>query len=201
MDSSSHRKRSISNTKFAQRGERFGRLMVLTCFIEFDKPVLKRRGSTVYAACDCGGFVKVPYTNLKQQLVSSCGCLRKETFYRMKEHRLREIRINNGRDPDLPLTEFTIQERNTFVATVGLETKKRDNFSCLLCEESPAYVESHHIIPWSVDPSKRFDPLNIATLCKSCHSNRAHPDGYTGGKYDKNVSQILIEKVASKYLS
>lgn len=49
----------------------------------------------------------------------------------------------------------------------------RDGFRCVQCGARNR-LQAHHIIPWAVDPKKRFLISNGKTLCEGCHS-RIHP--------------------------
>jgi len=46
---------------------------------------------------------------------------------------------------------------------------ERDDFTCQKCERRGGYLHAHHIIPFSVDKTKRFDVNNGRTLCLDCH--------------------------------
>ena len=52
---------------------------------------------------------------------------------------------------------------------------KRDNFLCRNCLENGVFtsgdLQVHHIVPLSVDFSKRCDPGNLITLCPKCHED------------------------------
>ena len=59
-------------------------------------------------------------------------------------------------------------------------------------------MHAHHIIPWKVNKSKRFELDNGLTLCKSCHKKieRDCPSGWNRGKglteeHRKKLSQAL----------
>ena len=53
--------------------------------------------------------------------------------------------------------------------------KERDGYRCTECHtvpDNPVNLHSHHIIPWKLDKSKRFDVNNGITLCASCHNKQ-----------------------------
>ena len=47
---------------------------------------------------------------------------------------------------------------------------KRDNFTCVLCQQNPNKIQAHHIIPWSEDKSLRYAQENGVTVCIPCHN-------------------------------
>jgi hypothetical protein len=54
---------------------------------------------------------------------------------------------------------------------------KRDHFTCQECKERGGRLTAHHIVPWSVDTSRRCDVTNGVTLCRKCHK-RKHRRGW-----------------------
>jgi hypothetical protein len=51
----------------------------------------------------------------------------------------------------------------------------RDNYCCRRCSatkemDGSKSLHVHHIKPWAGHPELRFDPLNVVTLCRTCHS-------------------------------
>ena len=69
-----------------------------------------------------------------------------------------ERAIRNGSKRDLP--EYKNWRRNVFT---------RDNYTCRACGAIGVRLNAHHVIPWSVDVSLRYEISNGITLCKSCH--------------------------------
>ena len=45
----------------------------------------------------------------------------------------------------------------------------RDDYTCLVCGKRGCELQAHHIVPFAVDESLRFDINNGQTLCKQCH--------------------------------
>jgi len=45
----------------------------------------------------------------------------------------------------------------------------RDDYTCQSCNKKGVHLHAHHIIPFSVDASLRFEISNGQTLCKECH--------------------------------
>jgi len=46
---------------------------------------------------------------------------------------------------------------------------KRDGFRCRQCDIRNVRLHVHHIIPWAIAPSKRYEVENGVTLCIPCH--------------------------------
>ena len=49
----------------------------------------------------------------------------------------------------------------------------RDRYQCVRCgavKTKPRSLHAHHIAPWGDTPALRFEPTNLVTLCRSCHS-------------------------------
>lgn len=44
---------------------------------------------------------------------------------------------------------------------------------CRMCGDSK-HLEVHHIIPWEVCHTGRYDPDNLITLCRECHFRFGH---------------------------
>lgn len=52
------------------------------------------------------------------------------------------------------------------------EILDRDNYQCFRCAAPKTGDKSlhvHHITPWTGNPSLRFSPSNVVTLCRTCH--------------------------------
>ena len=50
----------------------------------------------------------------------------------------------------------------------------RDSFTCQLCGQIGGNLQAHHKKEWANFKSLRYDVDNGATLCKTCHKDKAH---------------------------
>ena len=50
------------------------------------------------------------------------------------------------------------------------EVLLRDDCTCQECGAKYCMLHAHHIEPWAINISKRFDINNGITLCETCHS-------------------------------
>ncbi len=61
----------------------------------------------------------------------------------------------------------------------------RDDYKCTRCG-SPKIedkgLHAHHILSWAEYPETRFDPANVVTLCRGCHS-WVHSNANAEGAY------------------
>ncbi len=71
--------------------------------------------------------------------------------------------------------------------------KERDG-ECKNCGKKEN-LHAHHIIPWKINPSKRFDLKNGLTLCHSCHKkvDGCKPSGWNK---DRKLSQETRKKLS-----
>jgi 5-methylcytosine-specific restriction endonuclease McrA len=51
-----------------------------------------------------------------------------------------------------------------------LQVFKRDNFTCQRCSQKGSYLNAHHVKPWGLYPSHRYNIDNGITLCYRCHT-------------------------------
>lgn len=52
-----------------------------------------------------------------------------------------------------------------------MAVKKRDHFTCIICEQRGIELHSHHLNSWDVYIDERFDLDNGVCLCRQCHEN------------------------------
>ncbi len=138
--------------------------------------------------CSCGETVIVNRSNLLKGNTKSCGCL---VINRMK-NKHRQYRISRGKNPDLPMTDTSISERNK-LESIHKQVKTRDDFTCALCNIKGGILHTHHIIPFAENIETRDSLANLITLCKDCHINKAHSGSFI--KIDKEIQALLQESM------
>jgi 5-methylcytosine-specific restriction endonuclease McrA len=154
--------------------------------------------------CDCGTEKVIGNLALQNGTTQSCGCLQKERTAELATPRLvaaakkRTIayRRERGWPEDVPITPINNAQRTIFSQTVAKAIRVRDNFKCGLCGECAGVV--HHIKPWARQEELRFEPLNLVTLCKACHVDKAHA-GKPNTKTDSVVAGYLTAYVANHH--
>lgn len=151
------------------KGSRFGRLTV----------TLEASSLEIHCQCDCGNSTVVRRSSLTLGYTKSCGCF--------------QIEVSKARGQG----DLNTQLRTAF-REVSRAVKIRDNFTCVLCGVRGAILHTHHIEPWSKTESLRFDPLNLVTLCKPCHLDKAH-NGAVRGPLNTDIAAFLKQHVFSKY--
>lgn len=189
-------KRRTKTIKLEPVGTIFGRLTVVESYVA--EPDDKKKVNRCICKCECGTNIDVPVNTLRTGHTKSCGCLHDDLFEKTAKNYLRKKRIEKGLSPDIPIQSENTRERALFVSTVGKETKERDNYTCYLCGIRGGWLESHHLTLWSKDKENRFNPKNIATLCRDCHINKVHR-GSSQSDPDPELTNFLLEKIASKY--
>lgn len=50
------------------------------------------------------------------------------------------------------------------------KVKERDGFTCQICGDTNAYLNSHHCNSWDLFIDERFNVDNGVCLCVSCHT-------------------------------
>jgi hypothetical protein len=126
--------------------------------------------SWLICECVCGNITKERERSVIKGVRKSCGCRKGE---QMKlAHKAK--RIAKGLNPDYTTKELEKNERKLFNRVTRLEAFHRDNFTCLLCGDTKARLNAHHIKKWSKFPALRFTLSNIATLCEDCHEVKVH---------------------------
>ena len=73
---------------------------------------------------------------------------------------------------------------------------QRDEFKCQLCLKTSQLI-MHHIVPKSVSLELVDKPINLITLCKECHLNKAHNGCYR--QLDLQIAEHLSQIIKGKY--
>jgi hypothetical protein len=137
-------------------GQRFGRLVVTT-FAGITN------GVTYWTTlCDCGKTQNSQAWDLKSGHTTSCGCYH------------REMVGNLFRDPNITDEERVARRGacngNDHWSKLSKQILARDDYTCLVCGERGGRLAAHHLESWSQCKELRYDPANIITLCKECHT-------------------------------
>lgn len=172
----------------------FGRLKVLN---KMQQRKYNLRVIVWECECICGKKIFTTSTPLRSGLSKSCGCLRREISRdRALGQKLSKSQIKkmaNGRlGKKFPLERRRkisenlkgnkssgwrggIQSANK-QARFTLDYKlwreavfKRDNWTCVWCQESGGRLEADHIKPFAYFPEERHNVGNGRTLCHECH--------------------------------
>ena len=87
---------------------------------------------------------------------------------RGKDHRIMLHCSECGFGQMVQMNHNASARTNTKLATWSNSIKHRDGEQCKVCA-STDNLESHHIIPVSVDSERMYDKSNGICLCKKCH--------------------------------
>ena len=82
------------------------------------------------------------------------------------------------------------------------DVKRRDNYSCTICNRRGTYLNSHHLNGWADFPAERYDVSNGVTLCQICH-DKFHEiyrkGGNTAAQFEEFKGIMLeIIKIANR---
>ncbi len=148
-------------------GQKFGRLTVID-FVGDD-------GKNQWlwkCKCNCGNNQLMVRSSrvLKQGIVRSCGCIRKEMVGKNHpcwNHELTEEDRSTNRNLLPELKEWRT------------EIYKRDNYVCQVCGYNKGGIlTAHHKNGWDSFKNQRFDVNNGVTCCEKCHKNFHYIYGY-----------------------
>lgn len=83
------------------------------------------------------------------------------------------------------------------------KVKRRDNFTCQVCNKTNVYLHTHHRNSWDIFEDQRFDISNGCTLCERCHQlfHNIYGSGFnTECQFDEYCQMVhLIYKVAKEH--
>ena len=176
-------------------GKRFGRLIVIG-----DDGTRSGRNIKWLCQCDCGNTTHVVGRELKNEKVSSCGCLHKEKLSELskqmwQDEEYREAHSgenNHNYKPELTDEERELNESRSNDKEwrrCSERVKERDNNTCQCCgHKQKKGMIAHHKNGWDNFKDQRYDDNNLVTLCPSCHDEFHHIHGY-----GDNTEQQYIE--------
>ncbi|WP_077603645.1 HNH endonuclease [Oceanobacillus sojae] len=140
------------------------------CVLLVRKSDYKRSSDYMDFICSCGEFGCTNFYNFKKGVrCKSCAFRRisGHLHYNYKPELSEEYREKGRYDRSLKLWRY--------------EVKKRDNFTCVFCEDDTGgNLVSHHLDSYDSFPEKRLDISNGVTLCVDCHKDFHELYGYGG---------------------
>lgn len=76
--------------------------------------------------------------------------------------------------------------------TVRKIIKRRDNHTCILCNQQDNQLDVHHIYDWNSFPCNH--PHNLVTLCASCHQGVLHSENgdHNSGDYRQELLTLAL---------
>jgi 5-methylcytosine-specific restriction endonuclease McrA len=99
--------------------------------------------------------------------------------------RCKRCRYENNKGSNNPnynpnLTDEERVSKRDYLKYVGWcqAVKKRDNFTCQVCEKKGGNLISHHLESYNSNPDLRTALDNGVCLCEKCHKNFHHRYGY-----------------------
>jgi hypothetical protein len=130
--------------------------------------------------CDCGKNTIVSVGNLNSHAVLSYGCLRDDT----SGERWRWSK-NPSFNPTLTDEDRLNLRSGAKIAVWSSSIKKRDNYTCKVCEKISGNLVSHHLDAWHWCKTKRHNVDNGVTLCVKCHKQFHKEYGRHNNTYDQ----------------
>jgi 5-methylcytosine-specific restriction endonuclease McrA len=117
-------------------------------------------------SCSCGKNTVVPSASLLSKNTRSCGCLHADTMKKRvgKSHPMWNPKLSQEERDKQRLGTPTKKK----LYLISQLVRTRDRATCLACGDRGTHV--HHLEPWAFDRNLRYDPANLVTLCKECHT-------------------------------
>lgn len=153
--------------------------------------VLKSNSKDHTCECRCGCIITVKTASLRNGNTKSCGCMQKEKASNSLKMKHQNLRLSRGLPSEKPLSSDKKIERTSFTDKAK-EIKKRDKYTCSICNKIGGKLVTHHIVPWEEDSSLRYENGNLITLCKPCHLD-AHNGDFTN-EVNKEIQEYLLFK-------
>jgi hypothetical protein len=132
--------------------------------------VVEKASKSNYWKCECScGIIKDVFRgNLTSGASSSCGCYDREVSSK------RMSGSNNPfYNPNLTDSQRMSWKERTKSSKEVKEWRvsifKKDNYTCINCNNRGGNLNAHHIDGWNWAIDLRFDKSNGATMCVKCH--------------------------------
>lgn len=162
-------------------GLTFGRLTVISL-----NPKYKKGKVSWICKCSCGNTSIVITQSLVDGKTNSCGCLIRETASKTTTLRNRLYRKLHGLNEPTMVRRIRCLHKKFRVKVIA-----RDNNCCVLCSSKKS-LEVHHIVPLCKEIIN--SPNNLVTLCRTCHTTKAHIPTNTS-LVNKKVQHLLKEYI------
>jgi len=161
--------------KYLTIGDKYGRLTVIGHS--------ERPGYSI-CECECGNIKEYFNYYLKSGETKSCGCLLKDKSRKHFEE-LSKIQVGENH----PNWKGGVTDlRHKLEGSKEYKTIKEYNktlFRCIHCGTTED-IKTHHIVSFSVDPSKFSDPKNAVPICEKCLKEYYNIYGFSGGEKEFN---------------
>ncbi len=181
-------------------GQKFSRLTVLSHIgFKVYSPNSNPRNVPIYECiCECGNIVEKDRYGLTCRASNSCGCYRIEQSRKAgkaKKARRKKVecttcgnmfpvpkcRENDAKYCSVVCANESFKRENKQPHRhIGYEYKewrtevlKRDNYTCIKCDEPKENMVAHHLLSFSKYEREKYNVDNGVTLCAECH-NKFH---------------------------
>jgi hypothetical protein len=147
-------------------GQRFQRLTVLK------EAGRDNQGRALWLCrCACGVVKTIPSRHLRNGVIRSCGCLKRELS---ANNGLRGASKLRGAQSHLYKPSLTEADRLNGRNLIALrEWRKRvflrDDYTCAVCKKRGLSLQAHHLHDWASKRGLRFVLSNGVTLCRTHH--------------------------------
>lgn len=165
-------------------GEILGRWSIL---LKSDKRT--SNGNILYeCVCECGTIRLLSSNLISMKQSKSCGCLHKEIVSKSSKNRWLEYSKTDRAIKKKKSIDF--RKKGQKLQNLRAYIYKRDNYTCCLCDSNNK-INAHHLDGWNWCEEKRYDELNLITLCKN-HHDSFHKEYGRGNNTKEQFSEFLI---------
>lgn len=153
---------------------------------------------TFKCLCDCGNITFADYISLKGRSKRSCGCLALEII--KARCGINHPSWNSSISDEERQSRLIDKRSSVEYKNWRLSIFKRDNFTCLKCNNRSNIINAHHILGYAKFPEHRYDINNGITLCYSCHKKFHSLYGKDGNLKDELHEYLRDIKCLNKVI-